>query len=73
MSKGKTTVKLGRTVAVPKAEWDALVLFLREEEQMLRSSYSTPGKNDWEETFRGLHPDDWKIYDAARRAASRKF
>ncbi len=62
-----------RMVTVPKAEWDALVRYVRAEEQVYRDSYNTPGKNDWEKYFRENHPQDWEVFDAARRAAERKF
>jgi hypothetical protein len=61
-------------VMVPKKEWDALVRFFREEEKILRDSYSVPGQERrWREELENDGPRAFKIYDAARRAASRKF
>lgn len=73
MSKGKTTVKLVRTVTVPRKDWEALVAFLRVHEEIYRDSYNTPGKDDWQEYFKESHPAEFEFYDDARRAASRRL
>lgn len=59
-------------VAVQRKDWDALVKFLRNEEKVLKDSYNTPGRNDWEVFYKKNHPEGWAVYDAARRAASRR-
>jgi len=66
--------KMWPMVMIPKKEWDALVRFFREEEGVMRDSYGVPGREDrWAEDYKKDHPEHFKIYDAARRAASRKF
>lgn len=73
MSRGKTD-GLWPMVMVPQKEWRALVLFFKEEEKVMRDSFSIPGRRGkWAEDYRKDYPDHFKIYDAARRAASRKF
>lgn len=67
------TMAKKKLVTVPKKEWEALVAFLRSEEKILKDSYNTPGKNNWEEFYKENHPRAYEIYDAARRAASRTF
>ena len=59
-------------VIVRRKDWESLVRFLRGEEKTLRGSYNTPGKNDWEISYKENHPKDWAVYDAARQAAKRR-
>lgn len=70
----KTDDSVWPMVMVPKKEWDALVRFFRKEERIMRDSYGVPGqKSNWaKECFEG-DPYGFKIYEAARRAAFRKF
>jgi hypothetical protein len=68
----KTAADDDRCVIVRKRDWDALVKFLRDEEETLKDSYGTPGKNDWEIFYKKNHGEGWAVYDAARRAAGRK-
>jgi hypothetical protein len=56
-------------VVVPRAAWEALVRFFREEEQVYRDSYNTPGKENWKRYFREHHPEDYERYKAAAAAA----
>lgn len=64
-------------VMVPKREWDALVRFFRREEKVMcvmRGAFWIPGKqDDWVKEYEKDHPHDFKVYEAARLAASRKF
>lgn len=62
----------GPSMAVRKRDWDALVRFFRDEEKVLRDSYNSPGRNDWEVFYKKNSPEGWAVHDAARRAASRR-
>jgi hypothetical protein len=61
-------------VMVPKKEWDALVRWFRTTEEITRGSFAVPGNEAcWMEEYQQDDPKEFKIFDAARRAASRKF
>lgn len=70
----KKTDSLWPMVMIPKAEWDALVRFFRYEERIMRDNFGVPGQMDhWAQEYKADNSEEFKIYDAARRAASRKF
>lgn len=61
-------------VMVPQKEWKALVRFFRREERIMRDSFSVPGREaTWAKEYRKDDPYGFTVYDAARRAAFRKF
>lgn len=61
-------------VMVPKKEWDALVRFFRREEKVMRDNLGVPGfRSGWAKEYRKDDPYGFTVYEAARRAAFRKF
>lgn len=59
--------------AVRRRDLNALARFVRRQEAILRYSYNSPGKNDWEEAYKKADPRGWKLFDAARQAVRRSI
>ncbi len=55
-------------VTLPRSSWDAIVRFFRAEEKINRDSYAVPGQEySWPKEFKQELPDDFEVYDAARK------
>lgn len=61
-----------KKIEVLESSWHALVQFFLAQVETFKTSYNTPGKDDWEEFFAENHPEEYKIYYAAKLAATRK-
>lgn len=56
-------------VTLPRSSWDAVVRFFRAEEKLNRDSFVIPGQErTWRKSFKHEQPEDFKLYDAARKA-----
>jgi hypothetical protein len=54
-------------------DWNAIRLFIREEESVLKENYGIPGRMGatWEAEYKEANPRAFQIFDAARQAVAR--
>lgn len=58
---------------ISACDWNAIRLFIREEERQLKGSYGIPGRmaKTWEAEYARENPGDFRIFEAARNAILR--
>ena len=63
---------MAKTVELSVRHWNAIVRHFRADEKLERESLARPGQEDrWREEFKKGHPEDFRVYDAARLAIDR--
>ena len=60
-------------IEMSSKDWNAIRLFVREEERIRKDNYGTPGRKSttWEAAHEETNPRDFQIFDAARQAIVR--
>jgi len=60
-------------IEISSKDWNAIRLFIREEESVLKENYGIPGRMaaTWEAEYKEANPRAFKIFDAARQAIER--
>lgn len=60
-------------IEISEKDWNAIRLFIREEESVLKENYGIPGRMaaTWEAEYKEANPGAFKIFDSARQAVMR--
>lgn len=60
-------------IEISEKDWNAIRLFIREEECVLKGNYGIPGRMaaTWEAEYKKVNAGAFKIFDAARQAVMR--
>lgn len=58
---------------ISEKDWNAIRLFIREEESVLKDNYGIPGRKGktWEAEYERGDPRGFQVFDAARKAIVR--